>query len=61
MKHLIKEFENIKLWKVVEKTISELENNKDLKLITRKEHIVGYICKQIIESNLTVNNLSENL
>jgi hypothetical protein len=37
--------ENKRLWKAVNKGISDLVENQDLKEITHREYIVGYLCK----------------
>ena len=42
---LYKELENKRLWKAVNKGISDLVENQDLKEITHREYIVGYLCK----------------
>ncbi len=52
MKHPYQKFENTKLWQVIEKAISDLEENQDLKLTTLKEYVVGYICNQLTEERL---------
>jgi hypothetical protein len=49
-KHPYLEYENTSLWDVVNKSLSELEQNQDIKLFTPREYVIGYICKQINES-----------
>jgi hypothetical protein len=44
------DYENTPLWNVVNKSVSELEQNQDIKLSTPREYVIGYICKQIKES-----------
>jgi hypothetical protein len=44
-KHPYAKFERTKLWKTLNKGISDLVANKDLKELTGREHIVGYLCK----------------
>ena len=39
------EFEDRQLWKIVDEAISDLVLNQDIKLTTRKEYVIGYICK----------------
>lgn len=48
--HPYTDYENTSLWKVVDKSIFELEENQDIKLSTPREYVIGYICKQINES-----------
>jgi hypothetical protein len=43
--HPYKEFEGKRLWKALNKGISDLVENQDLKEITGREYIVGYLCK----------------
>jgi hypothetical protein len=43
--HPYKEFEGKRLWKAINKGISDLVENQDLKEITEREYIVGYLCK----------------
>ena len=49
-KHPYIEYENTPMWNLINKTISELEENQDIKLSTPKEYVIGYICKQIESS-----------
>ncbi len=51
-KHPYLEFENTKLWEVIENTINGLEENQDLELMTPREYVVGFICKQLKENGL---------
>jgi len=44
------EYENTPLWITVDKSLSDLEQNQDIKLSTPKEYVIGYICKSITES-----------
>jgi hypothetical protein len=43
--HPYKQFEKTGLWKALNKGILDLVKNQDLKEITRREYIVGYLCK----------------
>lgn len=49
--HPYMHFEDTQLWKVVANTIGDLIDNQDLSLMTNTEHVVGYLVKQISESN----------
>jgi hypothetical protein len=42
-------FENTPLWMAISNSLAELEQNQDIKITTRKEYVIGYICKQIRE------------
>ncbi len=49
-KHPYMDYENTPLWKVVNKSLAEFEENQDIKLFTPREYVIGYVCKQIKES-----------
>ena len=51
IKHPYKEYKQTHLWELLEKTIDDLVTNQDIELTTRKEYVVGYLCK-IIKSDL---------
>ena len=36
LRHLYSDYENTSLWKVVDKSVSELEENQDIKLSSRE-------------------------
>jgi hypothetical protein len=43
--HPYAKFEDTKLWKILNKGIADLVTNEDLKELTDREHVVGYLCK----------------
>ena len=45
--HPYVEFEHTPLWRAVDRAVSDLEENQDLKLTELREYVVGYICKQL--------------
>jgi hypothetical protein len=47
LEHPYKEFEQTQLWELIEKALDELITNRDIELTTRKEYVVGYICKTL--------------
>jgi hypothetical protein len=49
-RHPYKHFEGKSIWKVLERGIGRLVDNGDLVERTRREYIVGYLCKQVAES-----------
>jgi hypothetical protein len=51
-KHPYIEFENTKLWRVVEEAVLSLEMNQDLKLITPQKYVIGYICQQLVNNDV---------
>lgn len=52
MNHPYKEFEDSKYWEIIEKAINDLSENRDITITTRKEYIVGFICKAIHDLEL---------
>ncbi|QFF97852.1 hypothetical protein PB01_02945 [Psychrobacillus glaciei] len=50
MSHPYKQFEDTILWKVINKGIHDLIHNNDIEEMTRREYIVGYLCKLVTES-----------
>ncbi len=47
MNHPYEEYENSKLWEVIESTLNDLVENQDIELKTHPEYVVGYLCKKI--------------
>jgi hypothetical protein len=47
---LYKSYEDLPIWRVVSKSVTELVNNGDLRETTAHPYIVGYICKSIVEA-----------
>jgi hypothetical protein len=43
--HPYVKYENTELWKALEKGISDLVQNQDLKETEHRHYIVGYLCK----------------
>ncbi|USK32580.1 hypothetical protein LIT25_18540 [Bacillus sp. F19] len=51
MEHPYKEYENTELWNLISKGIDDLSENQDLQELTRREYIVGYLCKLIKQNS----------
>ena len=51
--HPYREFEGTTLWNRVNKAVSALVKNGDIKETTRREYIVGYVCKAIGTAPMT--------
>jgi hypothetical protein len=47
--HPYKQFESHPYWKRIEKGISDLVENQDLKERTARPYIVGYLCKTVLQ------------
>jgi hypothetical protein len=50
--HPYMEYEGTRLWQILERTLSELVDNQDLRETTRREYIVGYLAKQLTKAGL---------
>ena len=55
MSHPYTEFEGTALWKVVDAALAELEQNRDVKLSTTRDRVVGYLCQQIARQKLVTD------
>ena len=53
MEHPYKDFENSDLWKSLDKALVELEANQDVQITTAREYVVGYICKYLLEKEVS--------
>lgn len=45
--HPYTEYQQTQLWELIEKAVNDLVKNQDIELTTRKEYIIGYLCKSI--------------
>ncbi len=55
IKHPYKDFEKTKIWELIDKSIDDLIKNQDIELTTRKEYVIGYISKIIIQNLSNIN------
>ena len=51
-KHPYSKFEHTNVWQVLEQAIQELVANNDIKELTPRTHIVGYLAKRLSEDGL---------
>jgi hypothetical protein len=56
MSHPYAEFEGTALWKAVETAISELEQNRDVKLVRAKPYVIGYLCQHLVLQMLVTDD-----
>jgi hypothetical protein len=49
MEHLYLHFENTSAWNILKEALEKLEENKDIKITTRKENVIGYLVKSLAE------------
>ena len=47
MNHPYKSYEETELWDKVNQIVEDLINNQDIEETTKREYIVGYICKNL--------------
>lgn len=59
MKHAYQKYEKTLLWELINKAIDDLVINQDIELTTKKEYVVGYLCKTI-KSKITNNKKKGN-
>ena len=57
--HPYVKYQNTALWKTVEKAIGELVENTDIIEQTKREYIVGYLCKVISKKILKSDELEK--
>ena len=50
MPHPYQEYESTELWNLVEDSIRNLADNKDVELMTNIEYVVGYLCKRLTKA-----------
>lgn len=48
--HPYKDLEGTELWKKVSQCIDDLVKNQDINITTKKECVIGYLCKMIVET-----------
>jgi hypothetical protein len=51
--HPYEAWEGTKLWSALEAAIAELVENQDLREMTAREYIVGFLAKRLSESGLS--------
>jgi hypothetical protein len=56
MSHPYTDFEDTGLWKAVDAALAELEQNRDVRLNTGREYVVGYLCKQLASRKLVTDD-----
>jgi hypothetical protein len=47
MNHPYKQYEKTHLWLTLKKALDELEENQDIKITTKEEYVIGFLCKKI--------------
>jgi len=54
MSHPYAKFENTELWKAIDSAMAHLEKNKDLKLETAREYVIGSLCQKLVRDSVAV-------
>jgi hypothetical protein len=57
MKHPYIAYKNSQYWSIINKAIDDLVNNEDIEEKTTRDHIVGYICKLLVENDPIKNSI----
>lgn len=52
MNHPYQKFATTIAWKVIDESVSDLVANNDIKEMTPRPYVVGYIVKRLIESGI---------
>jgi hypothetical protein len=50
--HPYRQYEKLRLWKVLTRAVKDLESNGDVEAKTARRYIVGYLSKLLVESDL---------
>jgi len=45
------EYQNTDLWKKLDKILKDLEENSDIEITTKRDLVIGYICKKLQEDS----------
>ncbi len=48
MDHPYKKFEGSELWTTIEESLKLLQDNDDIKITTRPEYVIGYLCSSLM-------------
>ncbi|HEY2785106.1 MAG TPA: hypothetical protein VGJ05_09045 [Fimbriiglobus sp.] len=48
--HPYQKYEETMAWKIIDEAISELVSNRDLKEMTARVYIIGFLVKRLVES-----------
>jgi hypothetical protein len=51
-KHPYSKFEHTNVWRVLEQAVQELVDNNDIKELTNRTYIIGYLAKRLSEDGL---------
>lgn len=55
MSHPYDQYEQTRLWHVIEAAFTELEHNQDVRLTTARPYVVGYLCQQLAGQRLVTD------
>jgi len=47
LKHPYTKYQKTEIWELINNALDDLINNQDIKLTTKKDYVVGYICQSI--------------
>ena len=48
-------------WRIIGKSVQELIDNDDIKLLTPNDYVIGYIVKQLIDNGNTLQEINNEV
>jgi hypothetical protein len=52
-RHPYSQYEGLLAWRVIDEAVSALAANQDIKEMTGRSHIVGYLVKRLVDAGAT--------
>jgi hypothetical protein len=57
MNHTYAQYENTKIWQIIQESLSSLVENHDVQITTKEELVIGYIVKNLDLNKEALNEL----
>jgi len=51
MEHTYQIYEHTGLWHVIKNAMDSLMESRDIKIISKKERVIGFLCKKIMDES----------
>ena len=48
-------------WRIIGKSVQELIDNDDIKLLTPNDYVIGYIVKQLVDNGNTLQEINNEV
>ena len=58
---LYDKYKSTEEWRIIDKSVQELIDNDDIKLLTPNDYIIGYIVKQLVENGNTSPSMNNEV